>query len=61
MSLDSKVITFSNSKVRKGKLEEAMKTLQKLRGSSYRGVEEEVVFSHPIFFDIALFPSLFIS
>jgi len=28
--------------VRKGKLEEAMKTLQKLRGSSYRGVEEEV-------------------
>ena len=46
MSLDSKVLTFSNSKVRKGKLEEAMKTLQKLRGSSYRGVEEEVVFSH---------------
>ena len=46
MSLDSKVITFSNSKVRKGKLEEAMKTLQKLRGSSYRGVEEEVAFSH---------------
>ena len=46
MSLDSNVITFSNSKVRKGKLEEAMKTLQKLRGSSYRGVEEEVVFSH---------------
>ena len=28
--------------MRKGKLEEAMKTLQKLRGSSYRGVEEEV-------------------
>jgi len=28
--------------VRKGKLEQAMKTLQKLRGSSYRGVEEEV-------------------
>ena len=49
MSLDSKVITFSNSKVRKGKLEEAMKTLQKLRGSSYRGVEEEVAFSHHFF------------
>ena len=49
MSLDSKIIKFSNSQVRKGKLEEAMKTLQKLRGSSYRGVEEEVTFSHPIF------------
>ena len=45
MSLDSNIITISNSKVRKGKLEEAMKTLQKLRGSSYRGVEEEVEFS----------------
>ena len=33
---------YRDEKVRKGKLEEAMKTLQKLRGSSYRGVEEEV-------------------
>ena len=55
MSLDSKVITFPNSKVRKGKLEEAMKTLQKLRGSSYRGVEEEVTFSHPIFLTLHCF------
>ena len=39
----SQFVDILQLKVRKGKLEDAMDTLQKLRGSSYRGVEEEVL------------------
>ena len=55
----SQLVDILQLKVRKGKLEDAMDTLQKLRGSSYRGVEEEVLSMIQNYFTLDFLLTLF--